>query len=336
MYLQVYEEPLGTFASDMEPGPVITVPVMQHGRRALEDISQVSKCAVTRLYRAHFVCSGPHKCQCCCVHHVVGCGLGVLDGSANQHMLKNLLQQELGLGFDDWDLDYYTHMFRDDVGRDPTNVELFDIAQARCCWLLSWLCRAPHRQCLFSVPAYVVWAVVCPACYSCTKFGQRPAYVYLCSPIRSIRGTGSSRPTCTSMASKCRRTSSASSRCGMPRGWMVTMAFFSCESTACTFCIRFRMVLHVLVEAGFVPSAHVILSARVCMSSVAGAAGGQPAQLCDRLPRQLISAAWRALDADAAPDPRHAISAGAAGARLGCAAHSGDSQLSLCRRALPR
>ena len=41
------------------------------------------------------------------------------------------LPQELGLGFDDWDLDYYTHMFRDDVKRDPTNVELFDIAQVR-------------------------------------------------------------------------------------------------------------------------------------------------------------------------------------------------------------
>jgi phosphoribosylformylglycinamidine synthase len=40
-------------------------------------------------------------------------------------------RQELGLGFDDWDLDYYTHMFRDDVKRDPTNVELFDIAQVR-------------------------------------------------------------------------------------------------------------------------------------------------------------------------------------------------------------
>ena len=40
--LQVYDEPLATFANDMEPGPVVTVPVMQHGRQALEDISQVS------------------------------------------------------------------------------------------------------------------------------------------------------------------------------------------------------------------------------------------------------------------------------------------------------
>lgn len=36
----------------------------------------------------------------------------------------------MGLAFDEWDLDYYTKMFRDDLGRDPTNVELFDIAQS--------------------------------------------------------------------------------------------------------------------------------------------------------------------------------------------------------------
>ncbi len=35
----------------------------------------------------------------------------------------------MGLAFDDWDLEYYTSMFTD-MGRDPTNVELFDIAQS--------------------------------------------------------------------------------------------------------------------------------------------------------------------------------------------------------------
>lgn len=35
----------------------------------------------------------------------------------------------MGLAFDDWDLDYYTKLFQD-MGRDPTNVELFDIAQS--------------------------------------------------------------------------------------------------------------------------------------------------------------------------------------------------------------
>ena len=40
------------------------------------------------------------------------------------------LNGELGLAFDDWDLDYYTNLFRVDLGRDPTTVELFDIAQS--------------------------------------------------------------------------------------------------------------------------------------------------------------------------------------------------------------
>jgi phosphoribosylformylglycinamidine (FGAM) synthase-like enzyme len=35
----------------------------------------------------------------------------------------------MGLAFDDWDLEYYTKLFTD-MGRDPTNVELFDIAQS--------------------------------------------------------------------------------------------------------------------------------------------------------------------------------------------------------------
>ncbi|MBI2404013.1 MAG: hypothetical protein HYV20_15000 [Gemmatimonadetes bacterium] len=40
------------------------------------------------------------------------------------------INREMGLAFDDWDLDYYTALFRDRVGRDPTNVECFDIAQS--------------------------------------------------------------------------------------------------------------------------------------------------------------------------------------------------------------
>jgi phosphoribosylformylglycinamidine synthase len=40
------------------------------------------------------------------------------------------LNRELGLAFDDWDLDYYTALFRDRMGRDPTDVECFDIAQS--------------------------------------------------------------------------------------------------------------------------------------------------------------------------------------------------------------
>lgn len=37
---------------------------------------------------------------------------------------------ELGLAFDDWDLDYYTRLFKEKVLRNPTSVECFDLAQS--------------------------------------------------------------------------------------------------------------------------------------------------------------------------------------------------------------
>ena len=40
------------------------------------------------------------------------------------------IDAEMGLAFDDWDLDYYTTLFRDRIGRNPTNVECFDVAQS--------------------------------------------------------------------------------------------------------------------------------------------------------------------------------------------------------------
>eukprot|EP00210_Caulerpa_lentillifera_P008256 g7879.t1 len=40
------------------------------------------------------------------------------------------INKEMGLAFDDWDLDYYTKLFIEDMRRNPTNVELFDIAQS--------------------------------------------------------------------------------------------------------------------------------------------------------------------------------------------------------------
>ncbi|XP_006824802.1 phosphoribosylformylglycinamidine synthase-like, partial [Saccoglossus kowalevskii] len=37
---------------------------------------------------------------------------------------------DLGLAFDDWDLDYYTTMFKEKIKRNPTSVECFDLAQS--------------------------------------------------------------------------------------------------------------------------------------------------------------------------------------------------------------
>lgn len=74
---QVYLEPLRSFATSVTPGPVFTIPVLEKGRAALEQINE-----------------------------------------------------ELGLAFDEQDLVYYNRMFQDEMKRDPTNVELFDIAQS--------------------------------------------------------------------------------------------------------------------------------------------------------------------------------------------------------------
>ena len=40
------------------------------------------------------------------------------------------INSELGLAFDDWDLDYYTELFSERMRRNPTDVECFDIAQS--------------------------------------------------------------------------------------------------------------------------------------------------------------------------------------------------------------
>nr|ABW87767.1 phosphoribosylformylglycinamidine synthase [Arabidopsis thaliana] len=73
----VYTQKLVSFETNVVPEEVKYVPVMEKGRKALEEINQ-----------------------------------------------------EMGLAFDEQDLQYYTRLFREDIKRDPTNVELFDIAQS--------------------------------------------------------------------------------------------------------------------------------------------------------------------------------------------------------------
>ena len=40
------------------------------------------------------------------------------------------VNRDLGLAFDDWDLDYYNKLFQERVKRNPTSVECFDLAQS--------------------------------------------------------------------------------------------------------------------------------------------------------------------------------------------------------------
>ncbi|CAN0095729.1 unnamed protein product, partial [Discosporangium mesarthrocarpum] len=49
--------------------------------------------------------------------------------SKGKEALKEINAQR-GLGFDEWDLDFYLDLFKNKLGRDPTDVELFDMGQA--------------------------------------------------------------------------------------------------------------------------------------------------------------------------------------------------------------
>jgi len=40
------------------------------------------------------------------------------------------INQEMGLGLDDWDIDYYHRFFIEELRRNPTNVECFDLSQS--------------------------------------------------------------------------------------------------------------------------------------------------------------------------------------------------------------
>ncbi|KAM7499295.1 hypothetical protein LguiA_023709 [Lonicera macranthoides] len=73
----LYAQKLTSFETNVVPEEVRYIPVMEMGRKALEEINE-----------------------------------------------------EMGLAFDEQDLQYYTRLFRDDIKRNPTNVELFDIAQS--------------------------------------------------------------------------------------------------------------------------------------------------------------------------------------------------------------
>lgn len=48
----------------------------------------------------------------------------------NGRSALEIVNKALGLSFDDWDLDYYTNLFQNILKRNPTSVELFDLAQS--------------------------------------------------------------------------------------------------------------------------------------------------------------------------------------------------------------
>ncbi len=51
------------------------------------------------------------------------------------------INREMGLGLDDWDLDYYTNLFVRQIKRNPTNVECFDLSQSNSEHSRHWFFR---------------------------------------------------------------------------------------------------------------------------------------------------------------------------------------------------
>ncbi|MGE5237708.1 MAG: phosphoribosylformylglycinamidine synthase [Chloroflexota bacterium] len=51
------------------------------------------------------------------------------------------INQSMGLGLDDWDIDYYYNLFVRELGRNPTNVECFDLSQSNSEHSRHWFFR---------------------------------------------------------------------------------------------------------------------------------------------------------------------------------------------------
>ena len=51
------------------------------------------------------------------------------------------INREMGLGLDDWDLNYYTNLFVKEIKRNPTNVECFDLSQSNSEHSRHWFFR---------------------------------------------------------------------------------------------------------------------------------------------------------------------------------------------------
>ncbi len=51
------------------------------------------------------------------------------------------INRELGLGFDEWDIDYYYRLFKDELKRNPTDVECFDLSQSNSEHSRHWFFR---------------------------------------------------------------------------------------------------------------------------------------------------------------------------------------------------
>ena len=70
---------------------------------------------------------------------------GKIDVLAEGRDALEAANRQMGLAFDEWDLNRYTTLFRDAIRRNPTRVECFDLAQSNSEHSRHWLFRGRVR-----------------------------------------------------------------------------------------------------------------------------------------------------------------------------------------------
>jgi hypothetical protein len=86
-----------------------------------------------------------------------------------EHRLIFFLISVSGLAFDDWDLDFYTDLFKNRLNRNPTSVECFDLAQSNSEHSRHWFFKVnifwhDYFNLLFMSNSINQWVVKCWFC----------------------------------------------------------------------------------------------------------------------------------------------------------------------------
>ncbi len=112
-----YSEPLRSFKTNSKPQPVFTVPLLEQGKDALIKINNGNLLSILLLF--FFVLSGFLLLLLLLPPLLLNISFKIND-----------IFIDLGLAFDLQDLDLYIDLFVNQLKRNPTNVELFDLAQS--------------------------------------------------------------------------------------------------------------------------------------------------------------------------------------------------------------
>jgi phosphoribosylformylglycinamidine synthase len=116
--------------SEQAPGNLPSARLASGGRNQLNDFySSLITDYASLLYDRMTECPYPHPLRTFEVEVKPEPVFNILLIEKGRGELENI-NREMGLGLDEWDIDYYYNLFVRDIGRNPTNVECFDLSQS--------------------------------------------------------------------------------------------------------------------------------------------------------------------------------------------------------------